>query len=130
MSHAVPSRDRSFGQSVGSVLCAIAALLAWHGRILRAEILACVGVLLIALGVLKPALLARPSGWWWRFARALAYVNARVLLTVMFAIALVPLGQWWRLSGKDPLTRRRDRWPGWSRHPARYRDGKHYERMF
>jgi Saxitoxin biosynthesis operon protein SxtJ len=108
----------------------MAALLAWYGRTLRAEILASVGVLLIALGVLKPALLARPNAWWWRFARAIGYVNARVLLTVMFAVVLVPLGLWWRLSGRDPLMRRRDAWPGWLPYPARYRDGQHYERMF
>ena len=112
------------------MLCAIAALLAWHGRVLRAEILACAGGVLIAIGVLKPALLERPSRWWWRIAGVLGYVNARILLTVLFAAGLAPVGLLWRLSGRDPLSRRRDSWPGWSPHPARYRDTKHYERMF
>src|SRR5262249_9733685 len=74
MSSTVPPRDRSFGQSVGSVLCAIAALLAWYGRPLRAEILGSAGGLLILVGVFRPSLLTRPSAWWRRFGRALAYV--------------------------------------------------------
>jgi hypothetical protein len=43
---------------------------------------------------------------------------------------LVPIALIWRLTGKDPLARRRDKWPGWSPSPARYRDRKHYERMY
>jgi len=35
-----------------------------------------------------------------------------------------------RVIGKDPLTRRRTQWPGWSPYPARYRDPKHYSRMY
>ena len=63
-------------------------------------------------------------------SRVLGYVNARVLLTVMFLVVLTPISLLWRLLGKDPLMRRRERWPGWSVYPARYRDRKHYERMF
>lgn len=104
--------------------------MAWRGRIGRAEAFAIVGGLLIAAGLIKPIWLRRPSDWWWHFARVLAYVNARVLLTILFAVAFVPLGLAWRVTGKDPLARRRDTWPGWSSHPKRYRDPKHYARMF
>ena len=130
MSHIVPPRERSFGLSVGSILCAIAALLAWRGRVARAEWLAGIGGLLVVLGLLKPAFLKRPSELWWRFSRALGWVNARVLLTILFVAVLVPVGLLWRVVGKDPLARRREKWPGWSPHPARYRDPKHYSRMF
>ena len=130
MSHTIPSRDRSFGLSVGSVLCAGAALMAWRGRIARAEAFAIVGGLLMAAALIKPTWLRRPSDLWWHLARVLAYVNARVILTILFAVAFVPLGLVWRVTGKDPLARRRDMWPGWSPHPKRYRDPKHYARMF
>jgi hypothetical protein len=43
---------------------------------------------------------------------------------------LTPLGLIWRVTGKDPLSRKRARWNGWSAYPARYRDRKHYERMY
>jgi hypothetical protein len=122
--------ERSFGLSVGAVLCVLAAVLFWRHRPARAEILGSVGALLVVLGALKPTLLKWPSAAWWRFAAALGYVNARVLLTALFIVVLVPLGLIWRITGKDPLARRRTTWPGWSPYPARYRDPRHFERMF
>lgn len=122
--------ERSFGVSVGLVLCAIAAALWWRGRITRAEILAGVGAVLLVTALVHAPLLKYPSAAWWRLSRALGYVNARVLLTILFGVVLVPIALIWRLTGKDPLARRRDKWPGWSSYPLRYRDPKHYERMF
>ena len=61
---------------------------------------------------------------------ALGYVNARVILTVAFALVLTPLGVVWRVIGKDPLTRRRRNWPGWSPYPERFRDRDHFTRMY
>jgi hypothetical protein len=122
--------ERSFGVSVGLVLCAIALLLWWRGRPLRGEVLGGIGALLLICGVSYPPLLRWPSALWWRFSRALGYVNARVLLTVLFTLVLVPLSLVWRLTGKDPLSRHRKNWPGWSPYPPRYRDPTHYERMY
>ena len=122
--------ERSFGVSVGFVLCVIAAFLWWRGRIVRSEVIGGVGAFLLAAGLMYAPLLKYPSAAWWRFSRALGYVNARILLTILFSIVLVPLAMIWRLIGKDPLMRRRDRFPGWSAYPTRYRDPKHYERMY
>jgi len=122
--------ERSFGVSVGVVLCVIAALLVWRGRIVRAEVVGGIGGVLLAAGLIYPPLLKYPSAAWWRFSKALGYVNARVLLTVLFTVVLTPLSLVWRLTGKDPLARRRDRFPGWTPYPARYRDRAHYQRMF
>ena len=122
--------ERSFGVSVGGVMAAIAAALWWRGRLQRAEVVGAIGMLLLVLGLVRPLLLKWPSAIWWRFAKALAYVNARIILTVLFALVLVPLGAIWRLIGRDPLSRKRASWPGWSAYPSRYKDPKHYERMF
>jgi hypothetical protein len=122
--------ERSFGLSCGGVLCLIAAVAMWRGHRVGAEAPGAVGAVLVVLGALRPSLLAWPSAWWWRFARALGYVNARVLLTVVFVIVFVPLGLIWRLTGNDPLCRRRRTWPGWSPYPSRYRDPRHYQRMY
>jgi hypothetical protein len=130
MTKAPKNPERSFGVSVGGVLCLIAAVLLWRGRATRAEWVGGVGVILLVLGVLRPSLLKWPSAGWWRFAKALGYVNARILLTVLFGLVLTPLGLLWRITGKDPLARKRARWAGWSTYPARYRDRKHYERMY
>ena len=122
--------ERSFGISVGTVLCVIALVLLWRRRIGRAEVLGGIGVVLLVLGFVRPALLKWPSKLWWKFSLTLGHVMARVWLTLLFAIVLTPVNLVWRLTGKDPLTRRRDQWPGWSPYPARYRDHKHYDRMY
>jgi Saxitoxin biosynthesis operon protein SxtJ len=131
MASKVPANpERSFGVSVGTVLCAIALVLAWRGRPVRAEVLGAIGVPLLVLGLLRPSLLKWPSAWWWRFSKALGHVNARVLLTLLFVVVLLPMGLIWRLIGRDPLARRRRAWPGWSPYPSRYQDHHHYRRMF
>jgi hypothetical protein len=122
--------ERSFGVSVGGVLCVIAAALVWRGRIARAEWVGGIGAVLLVFGLVRPSVLKWPSAAWWRFAKALGYVNARILLSVLFGIVLTPLGLIWRVTGKDPMSRARSRWEGWTAYPARYRDRKHYERMY
>jgi Saxitoxin biosynthesis operon protein SxtJ len=123
-------KERSFGVSVGAVLLLIAAALVWRGRILTAEIMAPIGAVLLILGLTQPRLLKWPSAAWWKFAMVLGYVNSRIILTVAFAVVLTPLGLIWRLIGRDPLTRRRRNWPGWSPYPPRYRNADHFTRMY
>ena len=130
MSKGPKNPERSFGLSVGGVLIVIALALWWRGRIGRAEVLGGVGAVLLFFGAVQPRLLAWPSAAWWRFSRVLGYVNARIILTVLFWVLLVPLSLIWRVTGKDPLTRRRKTFPGWTPYPARYRDRTHFERMF
>jgi hypothetical protein len=122
--------ERSFGISVGAVAVLAGLYLWWRGSVQMAAVLGTTGVMLAGLGLTAPRALYRPSRLWWRLAHLLGYINARIILTVLFAVLLVPLGLFWRLTGKDPLGRRRDRWPGWSPYPARYRDPKHYSRMY
>ena len=130
MSKGPKNPERSFGVSVGGVLVVIALALWWRGRIGRAEILGGIGIVLLVLGLVQPRLLKWPSAAWWKFSRVLGYVNARILLTVMFSLLLVPISLVWRLIGKDPLARRRGKFEGWTPYPARYRDRTHFERMF
>jgi hypothetical protein len=122
--------ERSFGVSVGAVLVVLAAIFVWRGRPGRAEIVGAVGGVLLITGAVYPRLLKYPSRAWWAFSRALGYVNARVLLTILFGIVLVPLSLVWRVTGKDPLARSRRQWTGWSPYPLRYRDRHHYDRMY
>lgn len=125
-----PNRERSFGLSVGGVLVAIALLLAWRGRVTRAEVVGAVGAVLVIFGDLRPSLLKWPSDAWWALATVLGWVNARVLLSLAFFLVLTPLGLVWKLTGTDPLARNRKTWPGWSAYPARYRNPRHFDRMF
>lgn len=125
-----PNRERSFGVTVGAVLCGIALLLAWRGRVGRAELLGAIGVVLFTLGRLAPSLLKYPSDAWWTLAAVLGWINARVLLSLLFFLVLTPVGLVWRLTGKDPLARNRASWRGWSNYPERYRNPRHFDRMF
>lgn len=122
--------ERSFGLSVGTVLILIAAYQLWRERILLAEILGGVGAVLVLFGYLRPSLLKWPSAVWWKMALVLGFVNARVILTIIFALVLTPTSLVWRLIGRDPLMRKSSAWPGWSPHPARYRHRDHYKRMY
>jgi len=130
MSKGPKNPERSFGVSVGSVLLVLAAILFWRHRVLRAEILGGIGAVLLVLGLVAPALLKWPSKLWWKFSLALGRVMARFWLTLLFVVVIAPVNIVWRMIGRDPLDRRRDKWPGWSPYPSRYRNRKHYDRMY
>ena len=131
MTHKGPANpEKSFGVSVGIVLLLIAAYLVWRERMLTAQIVGPIGATLLVLGLVQPRLLKWPSAVWWRFAMILGYINARIILTVIFTIVFSPLGLLWRIIGNDPLARKRRNWPGWSPYPARYRKSDHFTRMY
>ncbi len=131
MAHKGPKNpERSFGLSVGGVLLAIAAFAVWRHRIATAEILGGIGLVLVVFGAIKPSLLYYPSKVWWRFAIALGWVNARIILSIAFALVLTPLSLIWRAIGRDPLQRRRSSWQGWTPYPPRYRNTDHFTKMY
>jgi hypothetical protein len=104
--------------------------LLWRGRFTAATITGSVSAVLLFFGLTYPPILKYPSAAWWKLAMVLGYVNARVILTVAFTVVLAPMGLLWRLIGKDPLSRRKHNWPGWSPSPARFRDPNHFNRMY
>jgi hypothetical protein len=122
--------EKSFGVSVGIVLLLVTAFLIWRGRITPAQIVGPIGAVLLLLGLTRPSLLKYPSAAWWKLAMVLGFINARIILSILFFFILTPLSIIWRLIGKDPLTRRRSSWHGWSPYPERYRDGNHLTRMY
>jgi hypothetical protein len=120
---------RSFGLTVGGVLVLFAAFTTWRGHSTRGEVLAVVGGLLIVTALVAPGRLAGIAKAWGRVGHALGWFNSRVLLTLMFALVLWPMGLIARLFGSDPLERRR-RTSMWTAYPERLRDPKHFERLF
>ncbi len=130
MSKGPKNPERSFGVSVGGVMVALAAILLWRRRIGRAEVMGGIGAVLLVLGLVAPALLKWPSKYWWKFSLAFGRVMARFWLTLLFLVVLTPVNLVWRLIGRDPLDRKRSKWPGWSTYPARYRNRKHYDQMY
>jgi hypothetical protein len=122
--------ERSFGVSVGGAMCTFATVAAWRHHPFGAAIAGIAGAPVLVLGLTLPRLLAWPSALWWRLVHILGYVNSRVLLTVMFSAIIVPLNVFWRLTGNDPLGQRKGSDNGWSPYPQRYRDRRHYSRMY
>ena len=99
---ASPKKIREFGLLVGGVFLALGALLAWRGRP-HAPVFFAFGGFLVLFGLARPVLLRPLYRVWMIFAILMGWVMSRVLLTVLFYIAITPIGVWIRLSGKDLL---------------------------
>ena len=123
--------QRSFGLSVGMVCALVAAYSLWRGRHLTMWISGMLALGLLVPACVKPSLLRLPHRWWWRLARALAWVNTRVLLSALFFLIVTPAGVLGRMGGWDPLRHRRGpHESGWVPYPERLRDPRHYERLY
>lgn len=125
----VAPTERAFGIGVGSACVAFGILLGWRGSTAVSLTLLALGTALVVLGRAAPSALRVPSRYWWRFAQALGWVNARVLLTLFFALVLTPVGMIMRLFGRNPLHPPHAR-TSWGPYSVRRRNPKHYEQMF
>ncbi len=128
-----PFRDeRRFGQGVGTVLVLIGAWFLWKGSTsLVVKTVLGAGLSLMVLGVLYPQALTWANRAWMGLAGGLSVVSTRVVLGLVFFLAVTPTGVVKRLTGWDPLGRRRS--PSdtyWVPYPERQRDPKHFEKMF
>ncbi len=124
--------ERQFGYGVGSILALIGAYLIWRrSQSAVGATLLSVGVSLVALGVVYPRALVYLNRWWLRIADGLSFVSTRVVLGFVFFIVVTPTGVVRRLTGWDPLGRRRYRGTSyWVPYSERQRDPKHFEKMF
>lgn len=88
------------------------------------------GVFLVLLPL--PGLLAPIESIWMRFARVLGAINSRILMTIFYFLAIMPLGVSMRLFGRDVMRRTtRNRTPStWEDYRTRQQDRRHYENMF
>lgn len=123
-------QERTFGLSVGGVFCLAAGVLLWRERPLAAAVTGPVGAVLVALALVRPRALTVPSRLWWRVARALGYVNTRLLLTAFYLMLVLPVGLALKLLGRDVLYRRRHIDTGWLPYPAQKNDPSHFRRMY
>lgn len=124
--------ERQFGRGVGTVLTLMGAWLIWRSASPTAGgTLAGLGVLLLTLGFVYPRVLVYPNRGWMKLANGLSFVSTRVILALVFFLVVTPLGVVKRLTGWDPLGRRRPPQESyWVPYPPRLRDPKHLEKMF
>jgi hypothetical protein len=95
---------RKFGLTVGGAFAAFGAVSWWRGHTLPPKILWTVAVFLLVPGAFAPAVLAPVQRVWMAFAAALAFVNTRIILAVLFYVVLTPIGFVLRLF-HDPVNR-------------------------
>jgi hypothetical protein len=77
-----------------------------------------------------PALLRHVHAGWTRLGLALGSVNTRIILTLFFAISIVPVGLVMRLFGRDPMRWRLDPDCDSYRIPSRQRGAQSMESPF
>jgi hypothetical protein len=100
---------RKFGLTVGGILSALALIFFLrHKHHILYWVCVTVGPTLLVAGLVAPVLLGPVERVWMTFARVLGWINARILLSVVFFVMVAPVSLLLRLFGRDPLARRRD----------------------
>ena len=122
--------ERDFGLLVGGVVAVLGAWWVYRGKFgAVGPVFLSVGAALIGLGALFPRALVWPNRAWMGLAGVLSYVMTRVVLALVFFLILTPIGVVKRLTGWDPLGRRKRRGESyWA--PSPERDARHFEKMF
>ena len=94
---------------VGAVLIALGGWNFYRGRMLTWETLGGSGVILLLLGLLSRRGSLYFHRAWMRLAAALGFVNSRIILSLVYYLAITPFGMVSRMMRRDPLARRRSR---------------------
>ena len=89
---------------VSGVLLLLAAWNYHRGRLNIVAVLGIAGLALLLTGFVPP-LARRFHVAWMKLAGVLGYINSRILLFLLFYLALTPYGFISRLFGRDPLNR-------------------------
>lgn len=104
------SSDRGFGLTVGGILLLIALLRTWlhDGYGALEMVFGAIGICLVVLGLAAPRRLAGLNRAWTRLGLILFKVVNPVVLFLMYATTIVPIGLIMRACGRDPLRLKRD----------------------
>ena len=116
---------------VAAVLLVIAAWNLYRGRTTVVVVFGSIGAALVVAGLFVPAAAGAFHKAWMRFAVALGHVNSRVLLTLVYYLAVTPYGVVTRLVGRDPLRRRGARGEShWIERKTTRQTREGFERLF
>ncbi|MFZ5950633.1 MAG: SxtJ family membrane protein [Candidatus Rifleibacteriota bacterium] len=97
-----PTELRTFGLSVGIVFGLIALYPLFKGESIRAWA-AIIGTSLIAPAIFFPPLLELPFKAWQVIGHALGWLNTRIILSVLYFAAIVPVSLVLKIFGREPL---------------------------
>jgi len=121
---------RSFGLVLGAMFAALFGVLPLLRHRARPSWPWILASLLWILALICPAALSYLHRGWTRLGLALGWVNTRIILTLLFAITIVPAGLMMRLFGRDRMARKLDPDCASYRVPSRQRPDKDMERPF
>jgi hypothetical protein len=99
------SQLRRFGITVAVGLACIGFLSWYRGHTNAPAVLWTIATLFFLSGLIFPDLLRRIEKGWMGLALVLAWVNTRIILTLLFYAVITPIGVIMRLF-RDPLDRR------------------------
>ncbi len=101
-------RLRNFGITMAVVLTIIGSVLLWNDKPAWLYFYAIAFVFLIS-GLAFPKLLYPVEFVWMKLAFILGYIMTRIILTIVFYLAVTPIGLLRRLFSKDPLEMKIDK---------------------
>jgi hypothetical protein len=122
---------RTFGVTVGGALLVFGAIRSYFHFGNVAIALIGLGSMLGAFGIVFPTALAPLERAWMALAHVLAFINTRIILTVLFYLVFTPIGLIARMV-KDPLNRKLHDGSTsyWIRREPKPADRAIYERQF
>lgn len=125
------TQSRKTALLVAAVLALLAGLKWYRGRLVTAEVLGGIAAVLAFVGLLVPALAIQFHRGWMKLAEALGFVNSRILLSIVYYIAITPFGLVKKVFGGDPLGRRAARADSyWIRRPVARQSKEQFEQSF
>jgi hypothetical protein len=123
---------RKFGISVGIAFLLLAALFWWKDVTNALRVTGALGGVLLLGGLVAPGLLKWPYRGWMKFALVMNWISTRVILTLLFCLAIIPIGLLMRILGKRPLAVGFDKGADsyWIRRERKEYDPKRSEKHF
>lgn len=105
------SSDRSFGLTVGGILALIEAYRLWTSGVLDTFgiILLAIATPLLLFGVVYPKILAPLNKAWTKLGFLMFKIVNPIIMFLVYAITIVPIGLLMRLAGKDPMRLKLDK---------------------
>ncbi len=121
---------RRFGLLLGTLILVVFAGIPFvrHHAVLAWPWL--IAALLWILALAAPAALRYLHRGWTRLGEALGWLNTRVILSLLYIIAVVPIGLLIRLTGRDPMKRKFDSAASSYRVTSKQRRSSHLEQPF